>query len=880
MNEINFEFELKNRFNEEAPELPEGLKKENVIAMLEKNKATPKKKKKHIFLKAVSVAAALVIVIGSVYALPLIMPERGLIEAETTVPETTQVVFKPIENGLKATKLLQAKSTDDLKNHFLKIYRENKVDDLIDSAFDVGFGALKGNASADGAMPESYVVYAAAPEAEAPMETTAAAATTVAQVVTQAATMAAPEAAPEVPTVDEYADDALSIEDAEESYGKTNTQVENVDEADIIKNDGKYLYILSGGVHKVERRVTILSASDMKVVSRIKLENDDYYYNIQEMFVNGDRLVLLATETEKKEYDGDDVITYGYYDMAYPYYGGDSETVSFVYDISDRENPELVRKVSQDGREYISSRMIDGVLYTVSSYWVRGSSEEEIKENSVPDVNGEEIKCDCIYIYDYDSEQYIVLSAYDTKLDDGEVSSLSILGSGDEVYCSQDALYVAGRQYDAETGDATEIYSFSLDGTEISYRASGAVKGTVLNQFSLDEYKENLRIATTYYSYKRDVDVSNVYVLNKDLQLIGKLEDIAYDEQVKSVRFMGDTGYIVTFRNTDPLFTLDLSDPTAPKVVGEVKLPGFSSYLHPVGDGLVVGLGYDGDEENADFNTVKVSLFDVSDLKNPKEVDTFVLKDVYSQALDNPKAFITYPEENLIGFPVEHYDRETVLSYKLLKIEDGEISSHLGYVHETERFTGDVFRGTYIGQKLYTIDNYNVCEFDIDTAEMLRKCQILDVEKDMPDYGGYKYYDYGYEVTTPPVMPGGAVATTAVIVDDDSDGIPVETTVGVTSSKANVITTTVPATEANSLNTEYTFEAKVVEIYDNGDLLVEVLEDDDSGLSVGTQAVIPSGLEKGEEDLQVNPGMSLTIVFDGVIQESYPVQIPNVSDIY
>lgn len=858
--DMNFEFELKEAFKREAPPLPDGLKKEKVIAMLEKEKATPKKKKKHIFLKAVSVAAALVIVVVSAITLPLLIPEKGLIEAPTTtVPVTHQASYKPLENGLKATKLMQAESNEDLKNHFLRIYRENKLDDFVDDVFNYGF-YMKSDNIADGEMPETYyntvgssdVGVTAAPAA--PTVTTQAVAQNVTTVVTDDAMV---EAAPEV----------------EESYGKTNTQVENVDEADIIKNDGKYLYILSGGSFQVERRVTIVSAADMKVMSRIELDSEDYYYNIQEMFVNGDRLVLLATETEKVEYDEDDEKVA--YDMPYygGYYHGDREMVSFVYDISDRENPSLVRKVSQDGSRYISSRMIDGILYTVSSYWVEGDSEEEIRENSVPEVNGEEISCDCIYIYDYDSKEYIILSAYDTKLDDGTVTSLSLLGSGDEVYCSRDALYVAGWKYDDVNGNATEIYSFNLNGTDISYRASGAVKGNILNQFSLDEYQENLRIATTYYSYKHDVDVSSVYVLNKDLQLIGALEDIAYDEQVKSVRFMGDTGYIVTFRNTDPLFTLDLSDPTAPKTVGEVKLPGFSSYLHPVGDGLVVGLGYDGDEENADFSSIKVSLFDVSDLKNPKEVDTFVLKNVYSQALDNPKAFICYPEENLIGFPVEHYDNRTVLSYKLLRIENRVIESHLGYVHESERFTGDVFRGTYIGQKLYTIDNYNVCEFDIATAEMLRSCEILDVEEDTPEYyredGDYEYYG-DYAVTTPAVPPGAVVVATTATSTGSLTTAPT-TVVGVTASTVNEQTTFYSNNETTSAP-YLSFEAKVITISEKM-LTVEVTSSLDSLLSEGTQVNFSSG------GGAFKTGDRVKVTFDGVVQESYPLQLPNVLSI-
>ncbi len=839
-NEMDFEFMLKKSFDEEAPELPESLKKENVIKMLENEKNKPPKKKKHIFPKILASAAAFIIVVASAVVVPVIIPDKPLIDATTTTEElkqeneelTTSATapskkYEVIDNGLKATDLKQAQSNEELQKHFLKLYRENKIDDV----FDGFFGAAQD--IADNVIVyynSSVVMDEAAPESAMPGETQAS------QVLTTAAA-----------AQNNKNEGGTGSDDRVVNYGKTNTQVENVDEADIIKNDGKYLYILSGGVYNYGKRVvTVVDAGNMKVASKIEIDEGEFNYNIQEMYVNGDRLILVANEYEIIEDEKTEYSTYRYYD---------GKTVSFVYDIADRKNPAFVRKVSQNGSSYISSRMIDGVLYTLSSYYVRGNSENEVKENAVPKVNGEFIACDCIYVYDYDSESYTVLTAYDTKLNDGEVNSLSVLGGGEDAYCSGDALYVARHNYDDSEGVFTEIYSFSLNGTEIAYKASGTVRGDFLNQFSFDEYEGNLRVATTYYSYKHDVDVSSIYVLNKDLELIGALEDIAYDEQVKSVRFMGDTGFIVTFRNTDPLFTLDLSDPTAPKAVGEVKLPGFSSYLHPVGDGLVVGLGYDGDEENADFNTVKVSLFDVSDIKNPKEVDTFVLKDVTSSALYNHKAFIYYPEQNLIGFPVEHYANGTVLSYKLLKIENRVIESHLGYTHKTERMTGDLFRGTYIGSKLYTIDNYNVCEFDIDTAALLRECEILDVEKDMPED---KLYG---EVTTPAVQPGGVVATTAVTIEDE---VSYDTT------------TTVPVTVATTVGTtnaaEYSFEAKVLKEYNSdGVLLVEVTDTGSSGLSVGTQAELHSvGMGAYVKD------DILKIIFDGVVQETYPVKIPNV----
>ena len=861
-NEMDFEFELKRCFDEEVPELPEELKKENVIAMLEKDKLQPKKKKKHIFPKVLATAAALFIVVSSIYIIPVIMPESGLIDATTANQITTETEntekepeFKVIDNGLTATKLLQAQTAEDLKAHFVKIYRENKLDDLFEGFYDLYGTAtdvvFNGAVSTDDAAPESAV-----PGMSQAVATTQAA-------VTQAA-----------PQLND--DNKGYGETAADSYGQTNTQVENVDEADIIKNDGRYLYILSSGIYNVKKAVSVVDTRDMKVASRLEVNEEGYKHNVQEMYVNGDRLILIADEYEIVENELAD----GSVNKGYRYYDG--KTVSFVYDISDRESPRLVRKVSQNGSRYISSRMIDGVLYTVSSYSVRGNSEDEVKANAVPEVNGEYISCDCIYVYDYDSDSYVVLTAYDTKLNDGKVNSLSILGSGDDVYCSRDALYVACANYDHEngTGSYSDIYAFSLNGAEIAYKASGTVKGDFLNQFSFDEYEGNLRVATTYYSYKHDVDVSSIYVLNKNLELIGALEDIAYDEQVKSVRFMGDTGYIVTFRNTDPLFTLDLSDPTAPKLIGEVKLPGFSSYLHPVGDGLVVGLGYDGDDENADFSSLKVSLFDVSDLKNPKEVDTFVLKNATSTALYNHKAFIYYPEENLIGFPVEHYENGSVFSYKLLKIENRVIESHLGYVHRTDRSTGMLFRGTYIGDKLYTVDSYNVCEFDIATAALLRECEILALEDDMPDES-----IYGDAVTTPAVMPGGLVETTVATTLSEDD-INKQTTIVAYNNDAEVLTsagynpnatsTTVVVTEATTVPTtnvaEYSFEAKLVELYDeSGALLVEVTEPGSSGLSAGTQAyLLSTGTEAYEK------GDTLKIIFDGIVEETYPVRIPNV----
>ena len=338
-NEMDFEFMLKKSFDEEAFELPESLKKENVIMMLENEKSKPKKKKKHIFPKILASAAALIIIVASAVVVPVIIPDKPLVDVTTTTEELKQETealttsptaptkkYDVIDNGLKATDLKQAESNEELQKHFVKLYRENKIDDFFDGIYGAAEDSIE--FMTDGAVFNNAA--ASAPESAAPGATQG-------QVLTTAAAA-------------QNSDNksGTGSDDRVVNYGQTNTQVENVDEADIIKNDGKYLYILSGGVYNYGKRaVTVVDAGNMKVASKIEVDEEDYYYNIQEMYVHGDRLVLVANEYEKQEpKDEDSKVAY---DVAYPYYGSQGQVVSFLYDITDRKNPIFVRKVSQDG---------------------------------------------------------------------------------------------------------------------------------------------------------------------------------------------------------------------------------------------------------------------------------------------------------------------------------------------------------------------------------------------------------------------------------------------------------------------------------------------------------------------------------------------------
>ncbi len=742
---------LKEEFEKEI-ELPESLSKNNMVKMLQEEGVTPEKKVKvRILPKMLSAAAMFIILIVAVFSIGL---RSEFVEVDqqntpaTTVPavstvEPTTVKTEANKEEIKEISptpcnLKVAKSEKDLKNHFVKMYAEGKIDEYIDTVFNYAGDFLIFGATEDKAFD-----------------------TAVGENLNMAPTMA-----PQAQAGSNRGESATGTV----PHGTTNVQVTDVDEGDIIKNDGRYLYIVNypGKSYSDTNGITIVDTESMKRVYRGKIELKDsevlekikedsrlekYHSDlttdmyIQDIYLDGDTLTAICTYNEK--------------------------TYAVIYNITERHAPREVRRFDQDGT-YVSSRMVDGILYTVTNYTVRGSSAEEVEKNAIPQVN-----CDCIpysrcYMIDEDSTRYIVVSAFDTNNPEGKVDAISVLGNGFEIYSTAKNLYVYSTDLKNVYGDdnaivKTIVNSFALNGTEITHKATGTFKGNCLNQYSFDEYQGNLRVAATYYDYRKAVDVSCVYVLDGSLNIIGELTDIAKDEQVKAVRFMGDTGYVVTFRNTDPLFIIDFSDPKKPEITGELKIPGYSTYIHPIADGYLVGIGYDGTDENVKMNTVKVSVFDARDKTNPKESDTFVVKDAYSLVNENPKAFFLYKERNMIGIPVSHYrDGNTVKSIHTLTVEEGKIKDSLGYIHYSVSSKGynvtyygyhfsDLFRGTYIGNLLYTIDNNEIIEHNLDTGDKERSCIIVS-EEDMKvestgvysETTGSNIIDVVTATTTPP----------------------------------------------------------------------------------------------------------------------------------
>lgn len=716
---MNENKDLEKYFEKEAP-LPDSLSKENVVKML-KEKEVKQKNKKHILRKIVAVAACAAIITTSAVRISNIK-KPVIFDEPTTVPSVSEekkeeaIKYKKIDVGVKPKALTKFASDEDLKNYFMNKAKERSnqklsylADDMIDGIFNGAFGAKTEDALAD----EEFF-YA----------------------TNQA--MGAPAS-----TITTGTSDGSDLK-----HSETNTQTKGVDEADIIKNDGRYLYIVSEG-----NTLTIVDTETMSAVfsKELTAKDSEKKFDINELYLNGNKLIV--TGIEYKEIKDEKLVDSGYrysvYDGIYSYSYEDEKAVSAVYDITDKANPVLFNYVTQDG--YLNnSRMIGTVMYMVTTYNVKIYSKEETEKTYAPEVNGEAITCDCIYVAseEEDSTNYVVVSAFDTAKSDSEVNSASFLGYHNEVYCSTTTLYVVNNDWEAE-GEGnpgkqlTNIYAFSLDGTKVEYKGSGVVPGFTDNQYSLDEYNGFLRVATTGYNYNTDEDTSNLYVLDNTLNVIGQLSDIAKDEQIKSVRYMGQYGYVVTFRNTDPLFVIDFSDPSKPEIKGEVKLPGFSEYLHPVGNGMLVGIGYDGDEEDANFQSVKISLFDVSDPTKPLEIDTHVIKNASTDVNYDPKAFLYYPEENTIGIPLE-YDlvdgnnnyHGVSYQYKLMSIDGGKFTEKLNFAHPNDESGWyNFFRGAYIGKTLYTITDLSVAQFDMENGSRTGFVEFADRDEEM-----YRYY--------------------------------------------------------------------------------------------------------------------------------------------
>lgn len=566
------------------------------------------------------------------------------------------------------------------------------------------------------------------------------------------------ERAQEVSAVEDLADgvaDVVIKEDAADAeaesaavgtdYSQTNVQAAGIDEADVVKTDGEYLYLLSGETLTIVRA----DGEDTAVVSQTAVcgtEKTEAYYESSwatGLYLDGGRAVVLYERYYGVELSG------GVY--------RDRSTVGArIYDVADPAAPALVADLAQDG--YLAdSRVADGVLCLVTEYSVYDARRDE-PETFIPCVyaRGAQALLPCDHIYlpeDVRSSVYAVVRAID--LSSGQaLGELAALGGCDYLYMSADNLYLAAVESVQTTGAAreeggarvqdvvasqrTHILRIPLDGA-LTLAASGVVDGRPLSQYSFDESGGYLRAVLTtgedrytVREYADDLDgVSAIeasafddddscalYVLDMALDVVSSLTDVAEDERVYAVRFDGEMVYFVTFRETDPLFAADLTDPAAPVIRSALKLPGYSSSLHVWSDGLLFGLGRMVDEKTGEVQGVKLALYDASDPDDLREESCLTTEWTYTPAEDSAHALFLDPARGLVGFAASDYRADC---YVLYACGDGAFSEWARY-----DLSGWIYsaRATRIGEALYITGENELIAAALDSGAVLAQLRF------------------------------------------------------------------------------------------------------------------------------------------------------------
>ena len=522
------------------------------------------------------------------------------------------------------------------------------------------------------------------------------------------------------------ADLTESSKEGGKDYSTTNLQMEGVDESDIAKIDGSYIYTVE------DKYIVITDIRDGKLeeVTRFLPKDCGAADRVMEIYVDGDQLILVVQgyetslgesskagsdkeNSDKESSDEEIAVSDASEDSAFCYkMNGKSTTQIQVYSIVDRRNPEFEGRLIQDGY-YNTSRKIGDVVYLFTQYHmtsdVVGYVEKEYT-SVIPKVNGEKVAAGEIYLPESSGESGILVSSLDVNKPDKVLDSKLVISGYAQTYISKDALYLYEEDYDGAM--ITNIAKFALDEGRISGVAATAVRGYVRDTFAINASDGYLRVLTTDYSTEDEVNA--LYILDENLKLTGQLTGIAPGEEIYAARFMGNTGYFVTYRNTDPLFTVDLSDPAKPEIIGELKVTGFSEYLHFWDDTHLLGIGYESDEKTGNIENIKISMFNIENPGEVTEEAKLVLKDVdYSEALYDYKCVIISKDKNLIGLVCEDYSGSGIKqTYQIYSYENGAFKKQA----EIPGINGANYenvRGMYSGNVFYLWINDNITSYDM-----------------------------------------------------------------------------------------------------------------------------------------------------------------------
>lgn len=490
-------------------------------------------------------------------------------------------------------------------------------------------------------------------------------------------------------------------------YSQTNLREMGVDEGDIVKTDGKYIYIM-----KRNSSVKIISADgeQMELIQTIEPESLDE--SVRDMYISGNILNLVTTGSRSSlKEDTSDVYYTEYYDYA----------KVVTYDISDPENPVLTGSVEQEGN-YQSSRKVGDYVYLFTRFRpVIGDTQGD--SGIMPLVNGVYMEAKDIYVpEELQNTSYLVIGSVNVNKPSEMTAHKAVVSGADQFYVSGQSIYICCQEWREGTGNVTKIMKFSYENGNIHGVGIAELQGYLNDTFSLDEYDGYLRVVAT--DWNSGDEINALYIYNTQMELTGKIDDIAPGETIRSARFFGDAGYFVTFRQTDPLFSVDLSDPENPQILGALKVTGFSSYLHFYGEDRLLGIGYEADENTGATTGIKLSMFDISDPSNVTEISRYVIKGAsYFAGLNNYKAILVNPEKNLLGFVCDDnylvfsYDEESgfenLLTYNL---SEGGRSQYYWSAYN------DV-RGLYINDTFYLAGADRIRVFDM-TAEFEQKAKL------------------------------------------------------------------------------------------------------------------------------------------------------------
>lgn len=571
-------------------------------------------------------------------------------------------------------------------------------------------------------------------------------------------------------TVESSADNSGSAaSNASSDVSTTNVQVAGIAEGDLIKTDGEHIYFARSN----DIVITSADKEESTAVSTIAEEN----FHPAEIYLEGNLLISVGHTTEPIRLEETEPPPGDTIDIA-PMPVQQSLTTVHIYDISDKTAPEKMREVSLEGA-YKTSRKMDGQLYlTASQHPPFRIQQEENIEEARPFVKDTAVQSerapvafeDMYFFPESQENNYLLIGSIDLQNLDDEAEVQTYLGASNEFYMSENNIYLAVNQFEerntsketdtsmmASPAVNTKIMQFAIDDGAVSYQTSTAVPGRLINQFAMDERDGVFRVATTKGEMwglpEQEPSTNNLYTFDTDLNPLGKVEGLAEGERIYSVRFMDQVAYMVTFRQVDPLFVIDLSNPQNPEVLGELKIPGFSNYLHPLDDEHVIGFGQhttlqqqNGEEPLVMTEGLKISVFDVSNPENPKEKYSKVIGESgsYSELNHDHRALFQQPNSSLYGFPATLFNSETVkdegmvyenqtllhqgaLLYEITPEEGIVWKDSITHQEADTEFPNEksrIQRMVSIDGTLYTFSHNQATAYDIDAETILGTVQL------------------------------------------------------------------------------------------------------------------------------------------------------------